>query len=45
MSIEAFEVSFNKELSWFLIQFDQEVRDESLLIESVFHDRITNILL
>jgi len=45
MSIETFEVSFNKELYGFLIRVDQEMRDESLSMDSVYHDRITNILL
>jgi len=45
MSIECFEVSFNKELCGLLIRVDQEIRDESLNQDSIYHDRITNILL
>lgn len=45
MSIETFEVSFNKELYCLLIRVDQEMRDESLNQDSIYHDRITNILL
>lgn len=45
MSIETFEVSFNKELCGFLIRLDQEMRDESLNQDPIYHDRITNILM
>ena len=45
MSLETFEVSFNKELYCFLIRVDQELRDESLNQDSIYHDRITTILM
>lgn len=45
MSLETFEVSFNKELYGFLIRVDQEIRDESLNQDSIYHDRITTILM
>lgn len=45
MSLETFEVSFNKELYSFLIRVDQEMRDESLNQDSIYHDRITHFLM
>jgi len=45
MSISWFETSFDKELQFILAELYQRLRDESLLVESVYHSRITSILL
>lgn len=45
MSIECFEVSFDKELQFILADIDQMLRDQSLLIESVYHSRISEWIL
>ena len=45
MSLESFEVSFEKEVFCFIHELNQISRDESLVSESAYHDRITHEVL
>ncbi len=45
MSIECFEVSFEKEVFLFIPELNQISRDASLVCEPAYHDRITNEVL
>jgi hypothetical protein len=45
MSIECFEVSFEKEVFLFIHELNQISRDVSLVCEPSYHDRITHEVL
>jgi hypothetical protein len=44
MSIECFEVSFDRELPFLLSELDQFLRDSSLLGLTAYHDRIGAVM-
>lgn len=45
MSIKCFEVSFEKEVFFFIHELNQISRDASLVCEPAYHDRITDLVI
>ncbi len=45
MSIECFEMNFDRELPFLLAEIAQRLRDASLLGQPVYHDRILGTVL